>query len=192
VRDATPPGFRNRVMGIQNIKGTGLDFVYRWLAWDTCANACQALASDDPAAQRIGLAALASFREFGLLTHDRVVETLAIARRSALGAEPASRATLDGIEALEAAALRQVDEQIRTARAAGWLDSLLAMIEGMVDATDAVRRRRRADRVYRDLADRRIGEARAVVALHGLTQRQKGGWLRQSILGAWHRARGVR
>ena len=29
----TPPGFLNRIMGIQNIKGTGLDFVYRWQAW---------------------------------------------------------------------------------------------------------------------------------------------------------------
>ena len=27
-----PPGVRVTVMGTQNIKGTGLDFVYRWLA----------------------------------------------------------------------------------------------------------------------------------------------------------------
>jgi gamma-polyglutamate synthase len=192
IRDSTPPGFRNRVMGIQNIKGTGLDFVYRWLAWDACANACKALASEDPATQRNGLAALASFREFGLLTHDTVIGTLAIARRSALGAEPAARATLDGIEALETTAMQQVDEQIRAASASGWLDSLLGLLEGVIDATDAVRRRRRANLVYRDLAARRIGEARAVVALHALTQRQKGGWLKQSMLGAWRRTRGIR
>ena len=43
----TPPGFRNRVMGIQNIKGTGLDFVYRFQAWDACYHACQLLRKAD-------------------------------------------------------------------------------------------------------------------------------------------------
>src|SRR5262249_48323495 len=43
----TPPGFLNRVMGIQNIKGTGLDFVYRWQAWQACWNACQPLRGDN-------------------------------------------------------------------------------------------------------------------------------------------------
>ena len=52
--DETPPGFLNRVMGIQNIKGTGLDFVYRFHAWDTCYQACQTLKSGDQEAQDIG------------------------------------------------------------------------------------------------------------------------------------------
>lgn len=40
---STPPGFRNRIMGLQNIKGTGLGFVYAWQAWDACAKACAQL-----------------------------------------------------------------------------------------------------------------------------------------------------
>jgi gamma-polyglutamate synthase len=190
IRDGTPPGFRNRVMGIQNIKGTGLDFVYRWLAWDACAKACHDLTSEDPARQRAGLASLAGFREFGLLTLDRVTETLASARRAALAGDPAAQALLDDIEAMQAAELQRIEADLRTAQSVGWLDRLLGMVEGAVDASDAIRRRRRADRVYRDLAGRRIGEARAVVELHALTQRQKGGWLKQSVLAAWRRLRG--
>ncbi|MBA3324836.1 MAG: hypothetical protein H0T41_06070, partial [Rhodobacteraceae bacterium] len=34
LRQVTPPGYLNRIIGMQNIKGTGLDFVYRWQAWD--------------------------------------------------------------------------------------------------------------------------------------------------------------
>jgi hypothetical protein len=44
---AAPPGVRV-VMGTQNIKGTGLDFVYRWLALAAAQRDLQALASRDP------------------------------------------------------------------------------------------------------------------------------------------------
>jgi len=41
--DEIPPGNLARVMGLQNIKGTGLDFVYRFHAWDIChdSDACR-------------------------------------------------------------------------------------------------------------------------------------------------------
>ena len=52
--EETPPGYRNRIMGLQNIKGTGLDFVYRWQAWDACYSACELLVCGDaPTAERI-------------------------------------------------------------------------------------------------------------------------------------------
>ena len=49
--------------------------------------------------------------------------------------------------------------------------------EKILDAGDAVRRRRRANAVYRDLVAGRIASARAAYELKQLTQRQKGGWL---------------
>jgi len=39
----TPVGLFNRIMGMQNIKGTGLDLVYRWQAWEACHKACKLL-----------------------------------------------------------------------------------------------------------------------------------------------------
>lgn len=47
----------------------------------------------------------------------------------------------------------------------------------MIDAGDAVRRRKRANRIYRDLAEERISGERAVKELKTLNRRQKGGWL---------------
>ncbi|TFZ05034.1 hypothetical protein [Ramlibacter rhizophilus] len=190
VRDATPPGFRNRVMGIQNIKGTGLDFVYRWLAWDTCARACDQLASRDTMVQRKGLLTLTGFQEWGVLTHDRLRERLGALRETSLGQQASVRAQIDAIAASEAAAMERVRAQMQSVRRAGWLDTVFGWLEGMADATDAIRRRRRADRIYRDLVTRRIGEARAVSELQALTQRQKGGWLRTDVgqkLRSWGR-----
>jgi len=61
---------------------------------------------------------------------------------------------------------------------------LLGAIEAFLDAGDAVKRRKLADRIYRDLADERISHQRAALELQTLTQRQKGGWLEKQVR-AW-------
>lgn len=182
VRDATPPGFYNRIMGIQNIKGTGLDFVYRWLAWDTCARACAQLDSRETTVQRKGLLTLTGFQEWGVLTQERIHQALAALSGTSVGQQPAIRAQVEAITISEGVGMQRVLAQMNAVRSAGWLDTLLSWLESLVDATDAVRRRRRADRIYRDLISRRIGEARAVLELQALTQRQKGGWLQPALM----------
>ena len=44
---AIPPGVRVSVMGSQNIKGTGLDFIYRWLSLDAVVQGLAKLDSED-------------------------------------------------------------------------------------------------------------------------------------------------
>jgi poly-gamma-glutamate synthase PgsB/CapB len=189
IRDATPPGFHNRVMGLQNIKGTGLDFVYRWLAWGLCQRACQELSSSDPLLRRRGLSALGGFQEYGLLSHETVVATLATVRTSSFGQQDRVRGELAVIEDILRLTMRTVLEGINAKRSTGWLDKALEVAEGFVDAADAVRRRRRADQIYRDLVARRISEARAVLELQGLTRRQKGGWLSAAVVGVLEKLR---
>ncbi|MCB1777625.1 MAG: HEAT repeat domain-containing protein, partial [Candidatus Competibacteraceae bacterium] len=72
----TPPGMTHRLMGMQNIKGPGLDFVYRWQAWETCHQACRHLCDADPLLVRRGLQELAAFQEFGLLSEGEAREAL--------------------------------------------------------------------------------------------------------------------
>src|SRR3546814_83900 len=61
----TPPGLVARIMGMQNIKGTGLDWVYRWQAWEAVWKACEQVSQDDPALIDRGFRVLASFQEYG-------------------------------------------------------------------------------------------------------------------------------
>lgn len=174
---ATPPGFHNRIMGLQNIKGTGLDFVYRWLAWDFAWRACEDLLSRETLRQRRGLSALSGFQEYGLLSEAKVSATIRESRSTPFAQNTQVKAGLNAIASNLETGMREVLNAMSSTRAAGWQEKLLSAIEGFLDAGDAVRRRRRANRIYRDLVSRRISEARAVRELHALTQRQKGGWL---------------
>lgn len=186
----TPPGIFNRAMGMQNIKGTGLDFVYRWQAWERCYLACQQLVGDDIHAIRGAIDELTGFQEFGLLAREYVAEVLEQARHS--------EKTQDAVIQTELNLIRQnFDDQMRAlektlaavddAGGAGFWRWIADRIEALLDGGDAVKRRKRADVIYRDLAYERIGQQQAVVELQLLTKRQKGGWLYKRLTSAFIR-----
>lgn len=177
IRSQTPPGIVNRVMGIQNIKGTGLDFVYRWQAWDTCYKACDKLRSGKAGIMEQGLRELAAFQEFGLLCAEHVRDTLAQARQSAAMQRESFQAELKVIESNLELALETVRGKMSIVRQSGWMLKLLEGLEALLDAGDAVKRRKTADQIYRDLIAERISVERAVLELQALNKRQKGGWL---------------
>lgn len=62
VARTVPPGMLGRVVGVQNIKGISLDFVYRWLAWEVVHAACVSLIADDPRAVEQGRQTLSARR----------------------------------------------------------------------------------------------------------------------------------
>ncbi|MDP2828865.1 MAG: hypothetical protein Q8O37_09675 [Sulfuricellaceae bacterium] len=177
IRSETPPGILNRVMGIQNIKGTGLDFVYRWQAWDTCYKACDKLRSGKIGTMEQGLRELAAFQEFGLLCAEHVRDTLLLARQSAAMQRESFQAELKVIESNLELALEVVRGKMSIVRQSGWMLKLLEGVEALLDAGDAVKRRKTADQIYRDLIAERISVERAVLELQSLNKRQKGGWL---------------
>ncbi len=189
VADSTPPGLTNRIMGMQNIKGTGLDWVYRWQAWETVWTACQRLRSDDPLEVERGYRALASFQEFGVLSDKEVRESVDAARAMLNQLPAISAAQLD---ALEARVEKQVGDQ--DAHDAGdtsgsdtgswlaqWADNVVATTEGFIDPSDAMRRRATSDKIYKALIAEQISLQKAAAQLKEITSRQKGGWLSKSI-----------
>jgi hypothetical protein len=176
--DATPPGFRNRVMGIQNIKGTGLEFVYRFQSWNDCHVLCRQLTSSDSSQAVAALQALSQFSDFGLLSEQCVLDAVAAAERQAEFNDPQLRQELTRLKARvegELTALRRTLKGDR--RQNSWKRDLLNWIEQFLDLGDAVRRRNRAEQVYRDIVTERIGLDQAAAILRDLTKRQKGGWL---------------
>ncbi|MER2530354.1 MAG: HEAT repeat domain-containing protein [Candidatus Competibacter sp.] len=182
----TPPGLLNRIMGMQNIKGPGLNFVYRWQAWQDCHDACQRLSDPDLATARQGLRELAGLQAFGQLSEQRVQETVSTVRHRPVAQSEQFQAELTLIESRLEQAAAAVKTQLQT-NLGGQPDRLarlLGTIEAFLDAGDAVKRRKLADRIYRDLAEERIGHQRAALELQALTQRQKGGWLEKRVR-AW-------
>lgn len=175
----TPPGIFNRIMGMQNIKGPGLNFVYRWQGWEVCHNACQRLLDSDPATARQGLGDLAGLQDFGQLSEQLAQETVAAVRPRPVAQNEHFQAELTLIESRIEQTSAAIKAQLQTGHAGGSsrLSQILGAIEAFLDSGDAVKRRKLADRIYQDLADERISHQRAALELRGLTQRQKGGWL---------------
>ena len=179
--DETPLGIHNRIMGVQNIKGTGLDFVYRWQAWEACHHAGVDLSSDEAAQVEQGLNTLVNFRDYGVLSDDFVRQTVETARhRPALQSE-AKQAELQVILSNLDAAMKQVQARSATASGVSVVAKVANVVEAFLDAGDAVKRRKTADLIYRDLATQRIGHERAALELQALNKRQKGGWLAKQV-----------
>jgi hypothetical protein len=67
----------------------------------------------------------------------------------------------------------------------GWFARMggksLSLVEAFVDPGDAVRRRRKSDKIYQALIAEQISSQRAAAELKELTSRQKGGWLAKSL-----------
>ena len=182
IAEETPPGYMNRVMGIQNIKGTGLDFVYRWQAWDTCWRACEQLQSKDAAEAERGLRALSAFHEYGVLCLEHVREALTAVRQSPAARGESFHAELAVIQSNYEAASKVLEIKLRAVRKkAGKFERIVAFAESLLDAGDAAKRRKKANQIYRDLVKLRISYERAALELQYLNKRQKGGWLLESV-----------
>jgi hypothetical protein len=175
-----PPGSHARVMGMQNIKGTGLDFVYRWESYARVHATLRRLdeSSDTPTAQAL-LHTLREHADIGILDADLACGTVDILART----HAAQWATIGDEVTLTQAHLRRVlaRRQRLLARGAAGLRpwrSLLGAVEHVLDFLHSVRRRQRANRVLDDLVHRRISHARAATLMKDITSAQRGGWLR--------------
>jgi hypothetical protein len=177
-----PPGFDARLMGSQNIKGTGLDFVYRWLSIDRVRLALARLVGD-PAARREVLTWLLSYTDFGLID---CREALAALRAIHAGDPGWSEhmGLLDSAIQRLTALDRDKTTALTAIVKAGAGEKILGRLEQIVDHLDSVRRTRWADAVMRDLFAQRVGHGRAALLLREIVARQKGGWLSKD-LSAW-------
>lgn len=179
--DQTPPGYTNRILGMQNIKGPGLDWVYRWQAWDKIHAAGEMILNGSRGEATRGLQFLASFQEYGLLSTEYMQDLLYRARELPVAQSESFQAELKLIAAnLDARNKPEEEEGAPSSESTEglWL-TLVTWVEKFLDVGDAVRRRRKADRIYRDMVTQRISTAKAADELQYLTKRQKGGWLIQ-------------
>ena len=175
ITDETPPGIHNRIMGMQNIKGTGLDYVYRWQAWELCHKACTDLMSDDSHDINQALLTLINFREYGILSEAFVRSSIEQARNHTIMQTETRQAELQLILSNLDTAMKQRSPQ-GSANSGGFIGTIAQGIESFLDAGDAVKRRKHANKIYQDLAEQRISHERAALELQALNKRQKGGW----------------
>jgi poly-gamma-glutamate synthase PgsB/CapB len=181
-----PPGFTVRLMGAQNIKGTGLDFAYRWITLGKVCDALENLKSSDEKTRLDTVRWLGSFKEFGILDCPIAIETLRRCKTDenyqTSGAQQQVDSAIDHISAIYENRKRMLSEV--TSR--GRMSQVLEAVEQVFDTRDSRKRRRRANMVRKDLVDERISHEQAEYVLRDITKRQKGGWLERDLQRLFH------
>ncbi|MCE9584508.1 MAG: hypothetical protein K8T20_18625 [Planctomycetes bacterium] len=180
-----PPNTRVHILGVQNIKGTGLDFAERWVRQGDIDRAMDRICTRDVSPQEKGMQFI---KECGKLED---FEKDLIRRRC--------ERFLEENPSLEFGARRVVNEllsQVRTpvegeevskldpaklAQPEGRLKTLARRLAGptelVLDSFASIFRAHKARVVMKDLSNGRVGGKRAVAILKEMTNKQKGGWL---------------
>lgn len=181
---SVPPGTRLRIMGTQNIKGTGLDFVYRWLALGTIHDELQLVGSGDLNARMGAWQRIEAFADHGMM--DLGVLDDFCARYEAPDPEEAtivSRIHREVQSERRAKLAKLEDDGSSSSKRNSGLDKVLGWVEGWLDFLDGARRFHEARQLMDDLVHQRISHARAAVRMRDIYAREKGGWLAKRVLG---------
>jgi len=170
IAGTTPPGCSATWIGTQNIKGTGLDFVYRFLRYDEVTRLVDRLAQADAQRARIIAEELADRSDWGMLDIRLACDAL----RGACERFAPEPKLLDHLSTVlvqvSARAQHAVASSKKTSTAKRWLGQSL-------DAFDAIRRRWRADALLDALVREEISHERAALEARRLVDREKRGWL---------------
>ncbi len=173
VAKGAPPGAHVDIMGLQNIKGTGLDFVYRWVSLEAVERALTKAKSNRADDVDAGLRALLVHDDYGFFDSTyalRVVETLRPT------AEPALKARLDAVTArlTPIASMRKAALEAKRSRSFG--DVVRGVFGKTFDYLDSMRRQAMARAVLDDLVAGRVSHAGAAVEMRDVVGRAKGAW----------------
>ncbi|MFW5846014.1 MAG: hypothetical protein ACOCXJ_07290, partial [Planctomycetota bacterium] len=172
-----PPGHSGHLVGMQNIKGTGLDFAYRWIDVMEAA-ALSARLQGAPLPDRLAaaesLAAITTWHH-----HDARLALAAVqrAQQDPMAQNHQLAAALDRARERIRHGLESALAGLEAGHQHRRSDRLLEQVEAVLDFVDNIRRRWRYGRILADLSGQRIGHRRAAAELRAITARQKGGWL---------------
>jgi gamma-polyglutamate synthase len=176
---SVPPGVNLRIVGCQNIKGTGLDFVYRWVAIDKIRSALNRLSHPRVDKRMAALVELESFEDHGVYDLGLIRSVLG-ASRGQTGA-PDENAARDRILRKVEPLYQQKREALDRVAKQGKIDRFLGVCEGWLDYLDSIFRRKTARLLWDELVNQRISHGRAELQMRMLVGRQKGGWLSKML-----------
>lgn len=173
----TPPGMVNKLIGLQNIKGTGLDFVYRFLSWEICYLLCNKILSKKRDDVRKGILELSKFKEFGPLSYGHVKDVLHKVKSSVFTQDELLQAEIDNI-LTSVITEEKIFNSVKKVKSKNkFIEIFFNFIESFLDAGDAIKRKKQVEQIYEDIIHYRISDQRAAIELKKINKRQKGGWL---------------
>jgi poly-gamma-glutamate synthase PgsB/CapB len=176
-----PPGTDVSIMGTQNIKGTGLDFVYRWTSLGIVTDLLKKAESSNQATRSEALSQLLSFGDHGVtdlgVMRDRLPR---LTPRNADEGETIKRL----IEKTDRLYEKRKNGLAVVAKKIDRLTKFYDWVEGWLEFLDGARRFHQSRSLTRDLANIRVSHMYAALEMRALYDRTKGGWLAKKLRGA--------
>ncbi|NVB42890.1 hypothetical protein G6O69_34030 [Pseudenhygromyxa sp. WMMC2535] len=172
---AVPVGVHATVLGTQNIKGTGLDFIYRWLALDAVVIGLSKLESDNEQIRLDALRALDSHSDFGFTDTGTLVTRLPDFKGGTPQEVTQRKALLEKAKIIHQQKLSKLSSSASGAAAKG--GKFWTWIEGWIDFIDGAVRYRQSRALVDDLINYRVSHNRMAVEMREIYARAKGGWL---------------
>ena len=175
IADLALPNTHQVVVGMQNIKGAGLNYVYAWQQWQKISQTITNMLSKHCTAKefRTALTSLNMIVSFNLLETDYLKQKLDILKKSQLAQNEFCQAEITTLQEKVNEEYLKVDEENSQSRPTRYFNQV---IESFLDAGAAVKRKKRAIQIYNDIAEQRITLEKAIKLLSEMNRNQKSGW----------------
>ena len=178
ISKSVPPGIYNKIMALQNIKGTGLDFFYRWQAWENCYNLCQNIKDANDEQLENALRELSKVNSFEILAVDTVSDIVSNLSTAKNNSESVNILLKELKEKLDSSTQTKSNSSPKSKVKGSHNNLFIKLVENFLDPGDSIRRRKNVDRIYRDLAKGRVSYSQTIATLQQINKKQKGGWLK--------------
>jgi gamma-polyglutamate synthase len=175
---AVPPGVHVTIMGTQNIKGTGLDFIYRWLALDAVCLGLPKLESDDEQTRLEALRSLDAHSDFGFTDTGMLVKRLPEYTKGSAQEASLRNALREKAKLIHEQKLVKLDSAGGASAKGG---KFWTWVEGWVEFLDGAVRYRQSRQLVSDLQNFRVSHNKMAVEMREIYARAKGGWLGKMV-----------
>ena len=182
----TPVNYQIKMIGLQNIKGTGLNFAYRWVSLAKVQSAICDLHSTEFATRVKAANILAEHDDYGIMDAPIALAELEKAHEDEKNSAPELRNVLgDAINRVKAIKFQK--EQALTATTQNsFLMFIARILEQFFDLGESKRRQRMTKRIVKDLFNGNISHVKAAKLLHEISKQQEGGWFLRKMK-SWYR-----
>jgi gamma-polyglutamate synthase len=168
---SVPAGSLVRAMSVQNIKGTGLDLVYRWTYGRQVLRFAQELSHADTARRRSALDGILGWDEWCLPVAQEVLRLMQLAPEKQLFARQRAEAERHVRQAILSCKTKMGK---RPSRGLQLLKAPKRLLSALFDPFASIWRRHRSERILRALEAGRISTRRARLLFQQLTLSQRG------------------
>ncbi|MCG9769592.1 poly-gamma-glutamate synthase PgsB [Pseudoalteromonas piscicida] len=174
------PNEHQIIVGMQNIKGAGLGYVYMWQKWQLFNQHCERLSrrSVTQTEFRNGLSRILQQEELSAIECQYLADKLDLFKMLPNAQSEFSQAELTQIKRKLEQQTQRLESKDNTRARSPLTRFLNKLVESFLDAGAAVKRKKIAVQVYKDIADFRITIEKATLILSELNRSQKPGWLK--------------